>query len=288
MAKLSLKKNLSSMQVLKTLQVLLQGNFTMQELIEKLNVNEDEPIFNNSVVSKYINTCRYCGIEIPKIHNKYFVTKMPFGIDLTPNEMGLFEKLQKVVREEMTSKNNKLFDIFLEKVNRFSNKEIVKVDKETYHFISELFETAVKEKRKIKLMFKSRAEMICIPLKIAENKGKTFFNIFYKNKERMIASNRISGIEILSQKFTLNFSDQAVVFRLTDALAKRYSLRANEQLMISEDDGAIIVSNRGENKEILFSRLLRYDRYCEIISPKIYREEMKEILDNAISNYEDS
>ena len=40
MNKISIKKNLSSMQVLKTLQVLLQGNFTMQELIERLNKSE--------------------------------------------------------------------------------------------------------------------------------------------------------------------------------------------------------------------------------------------------------
>ena len=57
MNKISIKKNLSSMQVLKTLQVLLQGNFTMQELIERLNKSEEEPVFNNSVISKYINTC---------------------------------------------------------------------------------------------------------------------------------------------------------------------------------------------------------------------------------------
>ena len=70
MIKESLKKNLSSMQVLKTLQVLLEGNFTMQELIKKLNQKEETPVFNNSVISKYINTCRFCGIDIPKIHNK--------------------------------------------------------------------------------------------------------------------------------------------------------------------------------------------------------------------------
>ena len=63
MIKESLKKNLSSMQVLKTLQVLLEGNFTMQELIKKLNQNEETPVFNNSVISKYINTCRFCGHE---------------------------------------------------------------------------------------------------------------------------------------------------------------------------------------------------------------------------------
>ena len=82
MSKLSNKKNISSMQVLKTLQVLLQGNYTMQELVSILNENEKEPLFNNSVISKYINTCRYCGIDIPKIHNKYFVASMPFGIEL--------------------------------------------------------------------------------------------------------------------------------------------------------------------------------------------------------------
>ena len=70
MNKISIKKNLSSMQVLKTLQVLLQGNFTMQELIERLNKSEEGPVFNNSLISKYINTCRYCGINILKIHNR--------------------------------------------------------------------------------------------------------------------------------------------------------------------------------------------------------------------------
>ena len=45
------------MQVLKTLQVLLQGNFTMQELIERLNKSEEEPVFNNSVISKYPHNC---------------------------------------------------------------------------------------------------------------------------------------------------------------------------------------------------------------------------------------
>jgi len=55
----AVKKNLSSIQVLKTLLVLLENNYTMQELVEKLNENENDSVFNNSVVSKYINTCRY-------------------------------------------------------------------------------------------------------------------------------------------------------------------------------------------------------------------------------------
>ena len=82
MAKEVVKKNQSSMQVIKTLLVLLEDNYTMQELVQKLNEKEEEPIFNNSVVSKYINTCRYCGIDIIKVHNKYFVRSMPFGMEI--------------------------------------------------------------------------------------------------------------------------------------------------------------------------------------------------------------
>lgn len=285
MDKISLKKNLSSMQVIKTLQVLLQGNFTMNELIEKLNENEEEPVFNNSVISKYINTCRYCGIEIPKIHNRYFVASMPFGMDLTNVDINLLENIQSVVKEHMTSKNCKIIDNFIEKLNRYSNKRIARVEKDTYQLTSELFESAVFDKRKIKLMLKTRVIMECIPLKIIENKGKIFFNVYYKNKERMIDSDRVSGIEILTNKFVQNFNDPSVIFLLREDLACRYDLRENEQYIESDKKGWTAVSNRGENKDILFARLLRYDSKCEIVSPKIYREEMKQLLDDALNNY---
>ena len=45
------------------------------------------------------------------------------------------------------------------------------------------------------------------------------------------------------------------------------------------------VINRNENKELLLSRLLRYDDKCEIIQPKSYREEMKTIINDMLANY---
>ena len=283
--KLSQKKNLSSMQVIKTLQVLLEGNFTMSELIEKLNQNEEEPVFNNSVISKYINTCRFCGIEIPKIHNKYFVTSMPFGLELTNIDINLLESMQNLVKNEMTKKYNKLFNSFIEKLNRYSNKKIARVEKATYQLTSELFENAVADRRKIQLLFKNRVIMECIPIKITEVKGKTYFNVFYKNRERMIDSARVSGLEVMKQNFLQNFNDESVIFLIRDDLAARYDLRENEQYTKTDRIGWKAISNRGENKEVLLSRLLRYDDKCEIISPKTYRDEMKQILDSALSNY---
>lgn len=285
MAKLSQKKNLSSMQVIKTLQVLLQGDYTMSELIEILNKNENEPVFNNSVVSKYINTCRYCGIEIPKIHNKYFITSMPFGLELTNSDIDLLDNMQNIVKGQMTRRYHKLYDSFIEKLNRYSNKKIARVEKATYKITFELFENAVNDKNKIKLMFKNRMLMECIPLKIVEAKGKTFFNVFYKNRERMIDTARVSGIEVLRQKFIQNFNDEAVIFLIRDDLASRYDLRENEQYTKTDRIGWKAILNRGENKDILISRLMRYDEKCEIVSPQSYREEMKQILDDTLRNY---
>ena len=148
-----------------------------------------------------------------------------------------------------------------------------------------MFERAIKEKRKIRLMFKNKAIWDCIPLNIAENKGKNFFHVLANGHEKMVDTERVSGIEVLSDKFVKNYSEQVVVFELKTPLAQRYSLRENERLIKPFDGQSITVSNHGEGKEILLSRLLRYDDKCEIINPKIYREEMKEIIDSALRNY---
>ncbi len=284
-SKVSSKINLSSMQVIKTLQVLMQGNFTMNELVDRLNINEKDVIFNNSVVSKYINTCRYCGIEIPKIQNKYFVASMPFGLDLTSNDIDLLEKLQNVVKQNMLKKYCKIFDDFINKVNKYSNKKIIRVDKNNYKMTLEIFENAVCEHRKVKFLYKNGAEYICSPIKIVENGNKVFFNVSYKNKDKLINSERVSGLSVLSEKFFPRISNVTVTYKMKNVLAKRYALRENEKILQRFENGDIVISNNGEVKEILFSRLFRYDDLCEILTPKQYREEFKNILDNTLSNY---
>lgn len=286
MTKVSIKKNLSSMQVIKTLQVLLQGNFTMNELVDRLNLQENEAIFNNSVVCKYINTCRFCGIEIPKIQNKYFITKMPFGLDLNSSEIKLLDNLQIAVKENMTKKNCQLCDNLIDKLNKYTNKKIIRVSKNTYKITSELFDNAISENRKVKFLLKNGTEQICTPIKAIENGDQLFFSVLYKNKEKVLKSNRIAGIEVLSDKYIpRKNSDITVTYKMKAQLAKRYSLRENENILQTFDNGDITVSNYGEVKEILFSRLLRYADLCEILTPKIYREEIKLLLDNTLSNY---
>ena len=125
----------------------------------------------------------------------------------------------------------------------------------------------------------------CIPIKSIENAGKIYFEVKQCDKERLVSADKVVSIHRTTNKFIPKFSETTVLFRLKGNLAKRYTLRENERLEINSEPDSIIVANKGENKEILFSRLLRYDTCCEIISPKNYREEMRQILVNMLANY---
>lgn len=280
----AVKRNISSMQVIKTLQVLLEDNYTMAELIEKLNKNEKEPVFNNSVISKYINTCRYCGIDIPKIHNKYFVASLPFGLDLSSVEMDLIEKLTESAKADFSKKQFKVFSKLTEKIGKYSNKRIIRVEKDSSKLTYKTFNYAIEEQRKIRLMYKTREVLECIPVDIVQHKGRTFFSVIYNNNEKLVCEERISGIEITPLKYSVNNSVPSVVFVLKGELAKRYEARENE-VVTENPDKTLKVVNTGDKKEILLSRLMRYDSNCEIIAPESYRNEMKKMLIDTLKNY---
>ena len=282
--KISQKKNQSSMQVLKTLKVMLQGDFSMQEILKNLNKNEPDEIFNNSVVSKYINTCRFAGFYIPKINNKYILTNIPFGIDLSFKDIDLLKMLQTIIQKDMTQSHFNTFEKFISKLNRYSNRKIAAVDKNSLNFSYELFERAVAKKYKVKLIFKNQNVLECIPLKIDESNGKTFFYV-YNKRLRIIDRSRITGVELSDKKFVDPFDgNQVTIFKLTGGLAKRYAARENESVDI-QPDGSIIVINKNENKDMLLSRLLRYESSCELLKPKAYRDEFKQLIDDTLKNY---
>lgn len=280
------KKNVSGMHVIKTLQLLLEDNYTMAQLVEKLNNSETDAKFNNSVVSKYINTCRMCGIEIHKIHNKYFVAHLPFGLDLSTREIELLSMLQNVAEKEFSLKIKETFFDFMNRISKYSNKHMVKVEKDNVEKVEELFYRAIQEKRKVSLMYKNKKMIECVPLEIIEKNGKTFFKVSYKNKEKDIYFERISGVEIIDKNFILATQEpEKIVFRLYGALAQRYTLKENEEEVGRSAMGYITISNKCENRAALMARILRYDSCCEVVSPQDFRDEVKRTLKDMLANY---
>ena len=279
------KKNISSTQVLKTLKVLLEDNSTMSELIEKLNRNEDEPVFNNSTVSKYINTCRFCGIRIPKINNKYYVTKMPFGLNFSDKETDLLEYMQDCAKSSLSANANIKFEKTIQTLSRYSNKQIVPIEKGIAENACFEFEKAIKAQKKVKIILKTKRNLECIPLDILEKDQKLYFHIICDGKERNVLSSRVAGIEISKETFSKTQTDNTVIYKLTGNLAKNYNLRENERIVNNSlpDDETII--NYNENIPALISRLLRYGELCEVINPGKVRTEIKETINATLANY---
>lgn len=280
------KKNITSLHLLKTLQVLYEDNYTMAEIVDILNETEKSPIFNRAVVSKYINTLRNSGFEITKINNVYYLTKMPFGMDLLKGDIKLIEFLYHIVSTRMSNKNKSTFSKFISKLNRHSNSEILKVEEDNESVIFEDFENAIRDRRSVTFILKNKKTINCIPIRLIEEKKPVQFLVLVDGKEVIISANTVSAINTTSKIHAENFTQQAVLFKLTGNLAKRYTLREMEHLVEKRND-FIIVSNSDECKEILLNRLLKYDTCCEILSPKSYRKDMLDIINATLKNYEE-
>ena len=67
---------------------------------------------------------------------------------------------------------------------------------------------------------------------------------------------------------------------------KTYKLKENEYSDGYNENGELIVINKNESFDKLIQRLMRYTDSCEIISPKNLRDEMIQILNDTISNYD--
>ncbi len=281
----AIKKHQSSTQVLKTFLKLMEDEYTMAELIEELNKDEKIPVFNNSVISKYIATCKYCGIHIEKIHNRYVIVNLPFGMNLTDREYELLQMLQASSIASLPTKTNLEFKKFITKLSKYSNKTIERVNENTINFAEAMFKGAASEGKKVRLMLKTNSTIECCPIGIIEENGKKYFHIWHNNKERKISSDRLSCIEVTKEKFGIIKSNEEIVYKLTGGLATRYQIRPHEKIIDNHLPEYIVISNFGETPEMLLPRLARYDNLCEVKKPNIVREEMKKILNETLANY---
>lgn len=284
--KIAIKRNQSSIQVLKTLQVLLEDNYTMAQLVKKLNENEKESVFNSSVVSKYINTCRYCGIDIPKIHNKYYVVSMPFGFNITDNDFDLLQKMLETAHDCMSARANKEIIKTMGRLSKYSNKRIIRIQESTVNLTKDLFIKAIQQERTVRLLCKNGAVLECIPISTSLQKNRVCFNVHDKNSNyQIIPLDKLSGLEITNQKFKKSDTDKTVVFKIKGGLIERYKPREHEILIADNSPKFVVYSNHGETKDELLSRLLRYGDLCEIENPSSYREDMKQIINRTLANY---
>lgn len=282
------KINNASYNVFKTLLKLFHENLSMEELIELSN-KEGTTEFSNFVISKYINTCKCCSLDIQKMGGKYSLVNFPFGPKYTPKDTKLLYDIAEIanVIYEGDEEQIKYLESLILKLHVPYFKSSNGLKSSENYWLIKLFEKACVYNSEVIFYFTDNKSKRYYPVEIKYLNERILFKVKSDNKEEYIDPSFVANIEPVDKKIRKSrLEDETVEFILKGKLAKRYQPRENEVISLIKRNGDIVVVNKFEDKETLFRRLMRYDTSCKIINPKNYVEEFKQLINDTIKNYQ--
>ncbi|HNW26598.1 MAG TPA: WYL domain-containing protein [Candidatus Gastranaerophilaceae bacterium] len=296
----------TSTRVLETLKILVKRDSSIQDIINHFEkIDPNNRIYTNEVILKYINTLKVFGFKFIKNKDKYSLLNPPNQISLSENElktMCFIEKVAKVFPEEKIKQEVNNFLQNLEKrfddKTRFTASKMIKpdctvinLDYEKYAKIIKTYEKYCIDKQKIKILYRQPDEktisVIVEPIEFKYMENKVYFSVYnpFEGKIQNILLEDIIEITQLPVKSNATSILTTVTFKINGRLAENYKLHEGEKVIQIESDGSKIIVNQKEDKIFLLRRLMRYGKFCEVISPKTFRKQMKETIKETLKNY---
>ncbi len=296
-AKLSSKSLSTPFKVIKILKLLVEKPSSIDEILERL---EEDGIFTNKeTVSKYFTTLRYAGCDIQKIRNKFYI-KYPV-VHLDDTELETLAHFDIICKNLNSKENYGEFLKFLSKLFSLTNKNNEYKKMRSTITFDEDFNTGKIGKRygeKIETISKfiqdtpQKIKIICAekeftitPLKFHYFKDSICLLGYdiKNNVNKNFPLDKISDIKGMPTAASSSDFGLITTFKISGRLKNAYTVREGE--IISEYEDYIMVSNKKEDKDELFKRLLRYGTFCEILYPKSDREKFKNLLENLIAKF---
>ena len=148
------------------------------------------------------------------------------------------------------------------------------------------------EKQKLEIIYiddqNNEINLLCIPMETSLYKQNVYLKVVGNNGSRIydIPFEKIKSIVQLPSSNNSVIIPTTIVYRIKNRLSKNYRLRDWEKLETIEADGSYVIVNKNEDLNALLKRLLRYETNCEIISPKFFKEEMLNLINKTLSNYQ--
>ncbi len=297
--KKNIKKGAKSLstpyKILKILKLLIENPLSINEILKKL---EEENIFiNTDSLSKYITTLKLSGCNIQKRRNRFYV-KYPYFY-LNEAELETLAHFEIVCKNLNSKANYAEFQKFLNKLSSLTkdferyetflkkqeaeNFSIQKTEKykEKIEIISSFLDNGA---QKIKILFENK-EFTITPVKFHYFKDSICLLGYdiKNNVNKYFPLDKIIDIKgMLSSLAPVDFG-LVTTFKITGRLKNAYAIREGE--IVSEYEDYILVSNKKEDKDELFKRLLRYGSFCEILYPKTDREKFKNLLESLMTKF---
>lgn len=297
----------TSIRVLETLKLLSNNVASIQDIIRHFEKNDpNNRIYTNEVILKYINTLKVFGFRFAKEKDKYVLLNTMNQFNFNEKDLKalcLIEKFaQSLPEEKIKSELNqymqeleKRFDdntkLLAHSINRpdftpFEN------DYSKYSAQIKTYEKYCHDQQRLKITYKNQngqeISMMVEPNEIKYIGNEVFLSVYNPSTAEIsdIKINSIVDITQLPLKSNPTNIYASVTFRLKDRLARAYKLHDGEELLRLESDGSTIILNKKEDRTLLLKRLMRYGEYCEVISPKNLREEIKQMIKATLSNYQ--
>lgn len=296
----------ASIRVLETLKFLLKNLASIQDIINHFEkIDPNSRIYTNEVILKYINTLKVFGFKFSKQKDKYIISNVFNKFDFDKDNLEaiyLLQKFSQVIPEKKVKEEIDKFLQDLEKTFSVSTLLLINnlskfdscmplIDYSQYSQQIEEYEKYCLDKQKIKVTYKNTSQsetaIVVEPNEIKYNVNEIYLSVYNPISAQVqdINFNSIIKVEQLPLKSNRTNMVSSVTFRLKDRLAKVYKLHDGEKLFQLNDDESIVILNQKEDRALLLKRLLRYGEYCEVLSPKSLREEMRQLIKAALKRY---
>ena len=302
------KLNEGCLKIFHLLELLYNDKADYDSVVSIFKDEIDETSVNTIQVNlnKYFNTLKIFGIKIKKENNKFKLLSSLYSMNFTIEDLKAISLL--------TTSVNSFPDIDLtQDVNEFLQSLETRMNNEDKNKLNELkqntptdnsfyytdwreqikeCEQVCKENCKITVIYKKRKKEIrcnCTPKDVVYDSKNAYLKVHDYIKHNLIEIPINSILTIIKSPSVASTIEMntTVIYKLKNRLAKTYKLKEDETSEGFDEDGNQTIINKSGNIDNLIPRLLRYSYDCEIISPKHLREEMKRIINETISLYEE-
>lgn len=279
----------SGVKIFLIIEILFSSPKNIEEISNKLleyNIKADK-----KTVSKYLRTLKLFGFEIEKINGRFQVLNSPLmikqknsGAEIIFLLMEYFFEKENVEYEILKRKFKNIFDVEENLKIKNSIKKTLQLSQSAKKNLELINNLIKKNKTEINAKYKGKKLKLTIKeIKFAKN------GVFLFAKDKNLKNSRhikINNLENIKPDKTKNLKfkiKEGVNFKIKENLIKNYILKRGE--IANYINNEAIITNTYEEKEEIFSRLLKYGTKAEILTPEREKRQFIQKLKSLIEHY---
>ena len=279
----------SGVKIFLIIEILFSSPKNIEEISNKLleyNIKADK-----KTVSKYLRTLKLFGFEIEKINGRFQVLNSPLmikqknsGAEIIFLLMEYFFEKENVEYEILKRKFKNIFDVEENLKIKNSIEKTLQLSQSAKKNLELINNLIKKNKTEINAKYKGKKLKLTIKeIKFAKN------GVFLFAKDKNLKNsrhNKINNLENIKPDKTKNLKfkiKEGVNFKIKENLIKNYILKRGE--IANYINNEAIITNTYEEKEEIFSRLLKYGTKAEILTPEREKRQFIQKLKSLIEHY---